>query len=141
MARVDIYIFMDVPFSPKVILTSGTSYEHFSEARLGEEPAAAGGGYAQFALLLGLKRARDNHDGSCETVKSYAAGSKYCGAAGGKDHKRKSISADRRIVIYIFMNVPFLNFLNVLFFLFFSNNLTDCLKINNRIQADVVGLQ
>ncbi len=40
---------------------------------------------------MGIKRAWDEHDGSCKAIKSYAAGSKYCSTAGRKDYQRKSI--------------------------------------------------
>ena len=46
---------------------------------------------AEFALLLGLKRDRNEHDGSCQALKFYPAGSQHCSAARGKDRPRKSI--------------------------------------------------
>ena len=42
----------------------------------------------------------------CEAVKSHPAGSQHCNEARRKNRRRKSISADRKLVIYIFMNVP-----------------------------------
>ena len=52
--------------------------------------------------------AGNNHKGGCVTAKFYPVGGQHCGAVGVKDHERNPASARRRIVIYIFMNVPFM---------------------------------
>jgi hypothetical protein len=39
-------------------------------------------------------------------IKSHPTGSQYCGAREGKDRQGKSISANKCLVIYIFMNFP-----------------------------------
>jgi hypothetical protein len=40
---------------------------------------------------IGPQRDRNEHDGFCQALKSYPAGSQHCSAAGGKVRPRKSI--------------------------------------------------
>ena len=75
--------------------------------RVNRSPKHAGSSCAQFALLLGFKRAGDEHDGSCEAIKSYPAGNQHCCTLGGKNRPRKSIYANRRLIIYILMSPCF----------------------------------